>query len=273
MLSDLPVDVRRYPEIQRALETGEVVLVRDAHSDPLYQGVANIETTSSLVLPFAIHDKRAGVFFLRTLGGDPPLGEMDLRFAGRVVDSAAAAIEKALDREESGRREDALRQLAETDPLTGLLNRRVLNERLVVEVERARRYDTVLSCVMIDIDEFKVTNDTFGHPTGDHVLAQVAELLRTEQRAMDIVARYGGDEFVALLPETGPSAARLLADRILQRVNQTTFGEPGAPVHLTVSIGVATLADPRVTDAESLVRLADRNLLRAKTDGRDRYRD
>jgi DNA-binding response OmpR family regulator len=104
MLSDLSVDTGRYPEIQEALHTGQVVLVRDAATDPLYRGMKNIETQSSLVLPFSLGGERSGVFFLRTGTGDPPLGETDLRFAARVSDSAIVAIGRALEREETERR-------------------------------------------------------------------------------------------------------------------------------------------------------------------------
>ena len=273
MLRDLPVDIDRYPEIRQALSTGEVVLVEDAAAHPLYESVSGTETTSSLVLPFSLRGERAGVFFLRTGPGDPPLGDADLRFAARVVESAAAAIEKSQDHEESRHRESAMRQLAETDPLTGLFNRRALDERLKREVERATRYGTVLTCVMIDIDHFKAANDRFGHQAGDKVLAQFAEMLRREQRAVDTVARYGGEEFVVLLPETGSAGARLFADRILRRVTLAAFGPPEVPIALTISIGLATFPDERAGDADGLVQLADRNLLRAKSDGRNRYRD
>jgi two-component system cell cycle response regulator len=273
MLRDLPVDVDRYPEIREALKTGEVVLVEDALSHPLYESVAGTQTTSSLVLPFSLRGERAGVFFLRTGPGDPPLGNADLRFAARVVESAAAAIEKSQDHEEARHRESAMRQLAETDPLTGLFNRRALDERLHREVERATRYGTVLTCVMIDIDHFKAANDRYGHQAGDRVLAQFAELLRREQRAVDTVARYGGEEFVVLLPETGIAGARLFADRILRRVSLAAFGPPETPIPLTISVGLATFPDERAVDAEGLIQLADKNLLRAKADGRNRYRD
>ena len=93
MLRDLSVEIDRYPEIRQALSTGEVVLVEDAAAHPLYETVLETETTSSLVLPFSLRGERAGVFFLRTGPGDPPLGDADLRFAARVVESAAAAIE------------------------------------------------------------------------------------------------------------------------------------------------------------------------------------
>lgn len=273
MLRDLAVDIDRYPEIREALATGEVVLVQDATSHPLYESVSYAQTTSSLVLPFSLRGERAGVFFLRTGPGDPPLGDADLRFAARVVESAAAAIEKSQDLEESRHRESAMRQLAETDPLTGLFNRRALDERLQREVDRATRYGTVLTCVMIDIDHFKAANDRFGHQAGDRVLAQFAELLRREQRAVDTVARYGGEEFVVLLPETGSAGARLFADRILRRVTLAAFGPPDDPIPITISIGLATFPDERAVGAEGLLRLADKNLLRAKSDGRNRYRD
>lgn len=103
MLTDLSVDTSRYPEIQQALRTGEVVLVRDAATDPLYSGMNATETQSSLVLPFSLGGERSGVFFLRTGTGDPPLGETDLRFAARVSDSAIVAIGRALEREATER--------------------------------------------------------------------------------------------------------------------------------------------------------------------------
>ena len=273
MLRELIVELPRYPEIRRALDSGEVVLVADVKEDPVLQGMRDLSTTSALVLPFSLRGERSGVFFLRTGPGDPPLGEADLRFAARVVDSAASAIEKAQDREEATRRQEAMRQLAETDPLTGLVNRRALGERLEREIERATRSGAALTCVMIDIDHFKTANDKFGHQAGDRVLAQFAELLRREQRSVDVVARYGGEEFVVLLPETGNAGARLFADRVLRRVQNAAFGEPELPIPITVSLGLATFPDERATDADSLLRLADQNLLRAKADGRNRYRD
>jgi CheY-like chemotaxis protein len=103
MLTDLSIDTSRYPEIQQALQTGEVVLVRDAATDPLYQSMQGIETRSSLVLPFSLGKERSGVFFLRTGIDDPPLGDTDLRFAARVSDSAIFAIGRALEREETER--------------------------------------------------------------------------------------------------------------------------------------------------------------------------
>ena len=164
-------------------------------------------------------------------------------------------------------------RLSTIDSLTGLFNRRALETRLNRELEQAQKYSTVLSCLMIDVDNFKLTNDTMGHQMGDLILAQLAGLLKREQRAIDLVARFGGEEFCVLLPLTGSGGARLLADRILRRVSSHAFGERDRPVPITVSIGVATYPADRVTDGTSLLRLADQNLLKAKADGRNRYRD
>ena len=197
----------------------------------------------------------------------------DVGFASQVVHASVPLIEKAYDFEEALRRQDEMRQLAETDPLTGLFNRRAFRERLTRELDRAERYSGVVSCLMLDIDHFKILNDTYGHALGDRVLTQLAELLKREQRAMDVLARLGGEEFVVLLPETGMRGARIFAERILRRVSNAAFGDARQPATLTVSVGIGTCPDERVTDGESLLRLADANLLRAKADGRNRYRD
>lgn len=273
MLRDLSVDLTRYPEIRRSLETGEVVLVRDTRADPVFQEMQDVSTTSALVLPFSLRGERAGVFFLRTGEGDPPLGDADLRFAAQVAQSAVSAIENSLDLEEASRREEAVRQLVETDPLTGLLNRRALGEKLQREIERAGRFGTVLTCVMIEIGEGDTSGAQRDQSADDRILVQFAELLRREQRTVDVLARYDGEQFVVLLPETGSSGARLFADRILRRVGLTVFGEAGAPIPISVNLGLATFPDERAGDGEGLLRLSGRNLQQAKSDGRNRYRD
>jgi diguanylate cyclase (GGDEF)-like protein len=126
---------------------------------------------------------------------------------------------------------------------------------------------------MLDIDHFKRLNDAYGHQLGDRVLVQLADLLRREQRATDVLARLGGEEFIVLLSDTGLRGARIYAERILRRVSGATFGSSALPIKMTVSIGIACYPDERVTDPESLLHLADTHLLRAKADGRNRYRD
>ena len=281
MLHNLPVDLRRYPEIQRALTTGEVVLVRDTSTDPLYTGIRQewvvegkpIQTRSAIALRFTLKQEPAGVFFLRTTTEDAPLNEQDVIFAEQVISAAVAALERAYDLESAVMGQEQMRHLAETDPLTNCFNRRALMEKLEQEMDRAARYATMLTGMMIDIDTFKQINDTQGHLVGDRVLKQLANLLKREQRSVDIVARYGGEEFVVLLPETTNAESRNFAERVLRRVATHDFGEAGHPVRVTISIGIASYPDERVTDGESLLRLADRHLYRAKSDGRNRIRD
>lgn len=280
-LHDLKVQLRRYPELRRALDSGETVLVQDVSQDPLYADTRaeweaeghEVPTTSAIAIPFTLQGHRAGVFFLRTCGGDTPLGLPDVQFAEGVIRASVSSIEKAYNLEQAMHQQERMRLLAETDPLTGLYNRRALDEKLKLEVDRAERYQALLTCLLIDIDHFKVTNDTYGHQVGDLVLQQVAQMLRREQRTVDLIARYGGEEFVVLLPETGATGARIFAERILRRVAAQRFGDPARPVQVTLSMGIATIPDPRAPNGEALLRLADANLLKAKADGRNRYRD
>lgn len=281
MLQDLRVDLTRYPELRRAFDTGQTVLSDAVASDPLFaetraawerEGQA-VATTSALAIPFTMRDERAGVFYLRTGGPDVVLNEHDIQFAEQVIRSAVATIEKAYELQEAVEDHRQLRALAEADPLTGLLNRRAFEGRLAAELEQATRYATVLSCLMIDVDGFRAINEALGQPMGDRVLAQVAALLRREQRAIDAVARFGGEEFCVLLPLTGSGGARLLAERILTRVAAAPFGDPEHPIRITVSIGIATWPDDRAADGPGLLALAEAHLLKAKTDGRNRYRD
>ncbi len=155
-----------------------------------------------------------------------------------------------------------------TDALTGLKNRRALLERLGEEVSRSQRYGGPLSLVMIDVDQFKPFNDTFGHPAGDAVLEQVARVLGDHSRATDFVARYGGEEFAILLPSTDREGALVLAERFRRAVE----GAGWLQRDVTVSVGVATMTGAEA-GAASLVALADEALYRAKEAGRNRVEE
>ena len=279
-LSDLRVDLERYPEILSALSKGATVLVDDVSQHPLYEGVRQSwgsdmqqsATRSVIALPFKIRGSTGGVFFLRTTSDDPPLNQIDLGFAEQVIEAAETALDKAYEvQDQQGGTE--LRELADSDPLTGIPNRRVFDARIQDEIDRANRYDQVVTIVLIDIDDFKRINDTLGHHAGDTVLKQLALLLKRELRTMDFLARVGGEEFVIVLPETGGTGARLFTDRLLRRIGQHDFGDKTNPVTITASAGLATFPDDRAADRETLVKLADENLYRAKHAGRNRYRD
>jgi len=168
------------------------------------------------------------------------------------------------------RSQGRLREQARTDPLTGLANRRAFVEQLEAESRRARRYHTHLTCVMADLDGLKIINDDLGHGAGDRALAIVAEVLRAELRATDLGARYGGDEFVLLLPHTGAEEGRILAERVGARLRRVLLEEAGVRVPLAASFGVACQDPDGQEDPAALLRAADEALYRAKAAGRGR---
>ncbi|HEX2233560.1 MAG TPA: diguanylate cyclase [Thermoleophilaceae bacterium] len=159
-----------------------------------------------------------------------------------------------------------LTDAARTDPLTGLLNRRALEELFAHELERARRSGRALSVIVGDLDRFKFVNDRLGHQQGDETLCALADELDRWKRRVDMVARVGGEEFALLLPETDERGAFLVAER-LRRATKRLFAD--GPCKLTISFGVATFPD-HGSDAESLLRAADKALYAAKNLGRDR---
>lgn len=165
----------------------------------------------------------------------------------------------------------ALRELAQTDALTGLANLRAFRARVEEEVKRARRYRTPLTCVMADMDQLKPVNDGLGHAAGDRAIAAVAAVIREELRETDFGARYGGDEFVILLPHTDAEEGRVFAERACARLRETALEIAGRHVHLGASFGVASLTGEEDEDgAEALVRAADAALYTAKRAGRGR---
>ena len=164
---------------------------------------------------------------------------------------------------------EEVQRLAITDSLTGLHNRRHLLELARHELQRARRYRLPMSVFMLDIDEFKRVNDTYGHAIGDQVLQGVAECCRQELRGVDVLGRYGGDEFAAVLSETGLPAACQVAERLRKSIAQRALDTKAGQVTVTVSLGVAVLDDEHLAP-ETLLDHADQALYVAKQSGRNR---
>jgi diguanylate cyclase (GGDEF)-like protein len=161
-----------------------------------------------------------------------------------------------------------LQAFASIDPLTQLTNRRVLNERLDQEFARAARYKHTLACIMLDVDHFKKVNDTRGHIVGDQVLVQVAAAITATIRKTDVAGRFGGEEFLVLVPETPATGAQVLAERLRRAVASSGGAQNGLP-SVTISIGIATTELAVGTPLELLQR-ADEALYEAKRTGRDR---
>jgi two-component system cell cycle response regulator len=165
---------------------------------------------------------------------------------------------------------DRLRHMSQTDALTELDNRRYIEERLAEMFGHAARFGEPLACVMCDLDKFKPINDTYGHQAGDAVLRQFARVLRHEAREIDRVGRYGGEEFILLLPGTTDEAAAVFAERVREAVDGQPFTFPGGSLTLTVSSGVASWPHPDIASSDALVKAADDALYVAKETGRNR---
>ncbi len=164
------------------------------------------------------------------------------------------------------RLEEELRLLATTDALTGLFNRRFLDQTLDSEFQRARRSGGLISVIMFDIDHFKKFNDTYGHDQGDRVLQTVARCLREIVRSFDFPCRYGGEEYVAILPGLEPIAAQAMAERLRAHVAETEIDG----LHVHISLGVASFPDLDLKEGTALIEAADAALYKAKEGGRNR---
>ena len=255
-------EVGGFPETLRVLERQVEVIVDvdDPVADPAEVELMRQDGNRVLaMLPLVVKGQSIG---LVELVSDVPVTFDDerLALARTMANEAAMALENA-------RLYEDARKLADRDPLTGFYNHRFLHERLGEEVIRAQRGRRPLSMLMLDLDDFKLVNDTFGHLFGDRVLTWTAELIRSTLRGSDIPARYGGDEFAIILPDTDGDDARRAAERILEAFRDHAYvGEQRGPVPIGASIGVATFpADGR--NATDLIAAADSALYRVKRDG------
>lgn len=187
-------------------------------------------------------------------------------FVWLVIRNARATVNDIL-------RVRALEAMANTDPLTGLGNRRFLDANLEHELERCKRYNRPCSLILFDVDHFKTCNDTRGHDFGDHVLVELGRIMRTFHRSTDIAARFGGEEFVLVLSETGEDGAVYAAERLRGIIEEHDFGcetlGDGERVSVTVSLGVAQYSPETDTCIGDLVRRADKALYVAKENGRN----
>jgi two-component system cell cycle response regulator len=185
----------------------------------------------------------------------------------RAVVEGALAVKRCSDALDAASREHERQAL--TDPLTGLGNRRLGERELEQLVALATRHSHALAVIEVDVDGFKQVNDAHGHDAGDHVLREVAERLADTLRGGDMIARWGGEEFVAMLPDTGPEGARRGAERLRAAIADAPFQIGRSPIELTVSVG---WADWRGEDASELMLRVDRALYQAKSAGRNTVR-
>jgi diguanylate cyclase (GGDEF)-like protein len=164
---------------------------------------------------------------------------------------------------------DQLKVLATVDGMTGLFNRRHFLSLAEIEWSRYQRHGRPMSLVLFDIDRFKSINDSFGHHAGDHVITQIADICQQQKRKSDIIARFGGEEFLILLPETTLAAAQRVAERLRRKVETSAISVASKDINATISVGIAE-ADPAMASIFDLIKLADKALYLAKDSGRNR---
>jgi len=242
----------------RILAAGGTLIENDLRSAPdalhLFEG-----SESRMSIPLVSFGQILGIIGLHSSSPDA-FRETDLQSLESVADICATSIQNA-------HYVERVKQLAYLDGLTGIFNRRFFELRIMEEIERARRYGTGMAVIIVDIDQFKRLNDEFGHLLGDEVLRQVSSILHQQLRKIDVVCRYGGEEFGILLTQTSSELAISVAEKLRKTIEQWQF--PGVPRTVTISAGVAAFP-AHGTTRDDLVRAADTGLYAAKQAGRNR---
>jgi len=228
---------------------------------PATSRIVPIDGGQRLVVPLRHRSRIVALALAERAGDEPPFDQRSLEMATVMGLQVAVVISNALLIEET-------KQLATTDSLTGVHNRRHLFELGRRVFAAAKRYDRPLAVIMFDIDHFKVVNDTYGHGVGDEVLHAVADRAGQVIRAVDILGRYGGEEFIVLLPETDEERAVRAAERIREAIGTRSIETAAGPMSVTISAGVAAF-DPSMEDLNDLIEAADRAMYRAKHAGRN----
>lgn len=247
-------------------ESGISLLVPDVSKDPRFSSRVDEKlgfvTNSIVCVPLVSNDRIIGVIQLLNGHGQSEFTEQDQRILATIADFTAIAIENS-------RLHLQVSNLTITDDLTGLYNSRHFQTLCDYEMERASRYGNELSMVFLDLDYFKMVNDTYGHQTGSRLLREVGQLFMQVIRNVDHAARYGGDEFVFLLPSTDRQGALTMAHNLLVKLRATEFtSDCGQPMRITASLGVATYP----TNAyclQELIKLSDEAMYEVKRSSRD----
>lgn len=240
-----------------AAKTGEIVNVGNVRRDPRYLDVVK-ECVSEICIPLAVRGEVLGVLAIES--------PQERAFSARDEELLRAFSQVTALALMHARANAEARRLASTDPLTGLYNTRYLTTRLAEEIQRATRYGHELSLIIVDSDALKRVNDRLGHVAGNELLVALARTIRQHVRATDLVARYGGDEFVILQPETGMESARRTAERIRA---EAYAASDQAGVERSVSVGIATFPGS-AQGPDALFQQADAALYRAKREGKNR---
>jgi diguanylate cyclase (GGDEF)-like protein len=251
----------------RVYKEGRPLIVTDIERNLSTHKKPSYRTGSFVCIPLKIGDETIGVLNFADKGSGEVFSEADMEFIRYFASYASIAIKGSQYYSMS----EEMRTLSITDSLTGLFNRRYFDDRFFQELQRTIRYDSMFSLAIFDIDDFKLFNDTEGHAAGDEVLKAVSDISRESLRSIDILARFGGEEFAIIMPQTEKNEAFFVAERVRKNIKELM------PVRwknfpreaVTVSIGIAAFpADGK--DTKTLIKNADKALYQAKVNGKDR---
>lgn len=271
-----PVDEKEVSRIKSgegiaggALTSGRPLVVQDISKTTYataHEG-RNYQTKSFISYPLILNQRKIGVLNVTDKSDGGTFDDIDLS----LLDIVGPQIAMALERAEWQERATQYQLMSITDKLTGLLNRRYLEERLTEEINRSKRYNHAVSCLMIDIDDFKNYNDRNGHQAGDEALQITALNLKSALRSADIACRYGGEEFCILLPQTSVTEAGVIAERMRRKVAEADypFGKSQPMGKVSISVGISTLGR-NIDSLESVIAAADSALYAAKSQGKNR---
>lgn len=244
--------------------------VKMPHKDGLgvLKGIKAVKSDIDVIILTGHSDEATAIECLQSGAYDYILKPVE--DVGVLMSAVKRAIHKRSLEQENKALLKQLEEMAIRDPLTGLFNFRQLHVCLEQEMQRSQRYGHALSVFIVDVDHFKAVNDNFGHLFGDNVLKKLGEIMQSVLRGTDSLFRYGGEEFLILLPETSQEGSAIIADRIMEAIKSHTFISDKNSTRITVSIGGASFPFQSI-DKTELIKLADQALYKAKESGRDRF--
>jgi two-component system cell cycle response regulator len=269
---EITIDINRYPEIRKSIETRQPVIINDIKNDPLmssvWEHINKLEYNSVVVIPLIKKESMIGTFFLRSVSTEKDgISQRVYKLCQLVANIAANALENAILFESVKASQEYFEEKSIKDELTKIYNRRHFYYSLKEEFSRAERYAAPLSLIFFDVDDFKRINDTYSHAQGDQVLIHIGNLLRTASRENDIPARFGGDEFTMILPNTTAEGAFKLASRLCELIKSSTL-ENLSGESISASMGVSTFINKNIESFDELLNLADKAMYQSKSQGK-----
>ena len=262
--SSFSISLSSSPIMEAAVLRGQYIREQDFSTSSYYRGADNplFKKGYFVSIPLMIEKEVVGVLNINDVDQDS-FNVGDLGFILNLSELIAMSISNAVSYEQT-------KKLAVTDGLTGISNRPNMEQSLLSEFERSKRYNSPLSIVLLDVDHFKDVNDSYGHQKGDEILVTFASVLKKFCRANDTAARYGGEEFLMILPQSNAQGAFKIAERVREEIMKMSFVGNDSKFSVTTSCGVAELNRDYMKNTDQLINVADNAMYEAKNSGRNK---